>query len=82
MFITATHYKPIKESNSGADLEKPEKTPKVQVPDGMGGPTKKLINAIENVEIYHPKSLYTTQVIDQSGRANVLGKMKKHMETI
>jgi hypothetical protein len=34
MFITATHCKPIKESQSGADLEKPEKPPKLVVPDG------------------------------------------------
>ena len=34
MFITATHYKPIKESQSGVDLEKPEKAPKIVVPDG------------------------------------------------
>jgi hypothetical protein len=34
MFITATHYKAIKESQSGVDLERPEKAPKIVVPDG------------------------------------------------
>ena len=75
MFITATHYKPIKESLSNADLEKPEKVPKIHVPDGQGGPTKKLIHAIETINVFHPKSLLSTQVIDQAGRVNILGKM-------
>jgi hypothetical protein len=50
MFVTATHSKTIKESSSNQDLDnKPEKPQKVHVPDGQGGPSKKIINAIENV---------------------------------
>lgn len=51
MFITAIHQKPEKKSTIEDD--KPSTaTLKVVVPDGQGGPSKKLIQALEQVYIY------------------------------
>ena len=51
MFITAIHQKPEKKTTNEDD--KPSTaTLKVVVPDGQGGPSKKLIQALEQVYIY------------------------------
>lgn len=51
MFITAVHHQKLKESTSLGDLEN-NKPQKPVIPDGQGGPTKKLINALEAASIY------------------------------
>lgn len=67
MFITAFHQKPEKKTQTEDD--KPSSaTLKVVVPDGQGGPSKKLIQAIEQVYIYQPKTLINAQVIDMGCR--------------
>ncbi|TNV87512.1 hypothetical protein FGO68_gene11572 [Halteria grandinella] len=60
------------------DFGSPSKSKKI--PDGQGGPSKKLIQAIQTVSIFQPKGLYSAQILDLGTRNLILSKMKKLFE--